>query len=73
MEDITREQAICMFYNVEFNHENAARLLKRMDDLGELDICFENDYEKHVLVTRKKILAEPHHYKRYRSSTGKEF
>lgn len=71
--DVTRERAICMFYDEEFNYENVVRLLERIDNPGELDICYENDPLKPVLVLRTRILAEPHIYKRYKPSTSKSY
>jgi hypothetical protein len=56
-----------MFYCEEFKDKNVARLLKRIEDPGELDIRYEDDPVKPVLVLRTRILAELYIYKRYES------
>jgi vesicle coat complex subunit len=33
----TREQTIWMFFSEEYNEENVARLLKKIDDFGSFD------------------------------------
>jgi hypothetical protein len=68
-----RERAVCMFYCEEFNDKNVARLLKRIEDPGELDICYENDPVKPVLVLRTRILAELYIYKRYESCNSDNY
>jgi hypothetical protein len=50
-EKVTRQQAICMFYCVEYNETNVKRLEKRVNGMEDVDICQENDPEMPVLVS----------------------
>ncbi|ORZ07154.1 hypothetical protein BCR42DRAFT_397445 [Absidia repens] len=63
--NITREQAICMFFSEECNDENVARLSKKISDFGSFDVCDETDPIKPVLVSLTRILSVPFTFKRY--------
>jgi hypothetical protein len=67
---ITRDQAVCMFFCEEYNEENVARFSKKIEDFGCVDICYENDPTKPILVTLTKIYSEPFNYKRYEASSN---
>jgi hypothetical protein len=60
-----------MFYCKEYSDENAARLVKSIEETKELDVCYENNPLIPVLVPLFRILAEPHIYKRYKSPNSK--
>ncbi|KAI8388293.1 uncharacterized protein BYT42DRAFT_485743, partial [Radiomyces spectabilis] len=54
----THDQALCTLFVEEYNEENVRRLRKRMEDLEDFEICYENDETKPVLLPRRKFLAE---------------
>jgi hypothetical protein len=41
----------------EFNESNKTRLVKRIDDLKDMDICYEKDPLQPILVSLKLINA----------------
>ncbi|KAI7861401.1 hypothetical protein BDF14DRAFT_373297 [Spinellus fusiger] len=49
--NITQEQAICSFFGEEFNEANKSVLVKRIDDLKDIDICYIDDPTDPVLVS----------------------
>ncbi|KAG0163497.1 hypothetical protein DFQ29_003047, partial [Apophysomyces sp. BC1021] len=53
-----------------FNEHNRIKLLKRIDDFGDIDICYKTDPEKPVLVLKATIHAHPLTYKRYLTSSS---
>ncbi|KAI8977588.1 hypothetical protein BDF20DRAFT_575206 [Mycotypha africana] len=63
--NITREQAVCMFFSEEFSEENAARLSEKIADFGSFDVCYETDPRKPVLVALARIRSDPFSFKRY--------
>jgi hypothetical protein len=68
---ISREQAICILYCVEFNEENAAKYSKKIEDTGDLDICYLLDINDPFLVTLTRINALPFKFHRYISTLKK--
>lgn len=68
--NITREQAICMFFCEDYNEENITKLSKKIEDFGCVDICYEDDPKKPVLVLLTRIHSEPFNYKRYKASSN---
>ncbi|KAI7860407.1 hypothetical protein BDC45DRAFT_530005 [Circinella umbellata] len=40
---VTREQAACMFFCKEFNDENASKLLRKIEEIGDVDLCYLED------------------------------
>ncbi|KAI9480871.1 MAG: hypothetical protein EXX96DRAFT_564536 [Benjaminiella poitrasii] len=65
--NITREQAICMFFGQKFNQTNVSILSKRIDEFKDIDICYDNDPKTPILVLRRLIQTKPYKYIRYRS------
>jgi hypothetical protein len=63
--NISREQAVCIFYCEEFNEENASRLLKKIDNIGDLELCYEDDPKHPLLVFRTRVNAEHSIYRKY--------
>ena len=57
---ITRDQAICRFFCEDYSKENAAKLSKRIEELGIFDVCYENDSNRPVLVHLSVIRNEVH-------------
>lgn len=52
---ICREQAVCIFYCKEFNEENTTICSKKIEDIGDVDICYLVDPTDPVLVLDIKI------------------
>lgn len=48
--DITREQAICIFFCRKYTQFNVVILLKRMDSFEDVDICFDENPCKPFLL-----------------------
>lgn len=48
--NISREKAVCIFYCEEINEENVARLLKKIDNIGDLGLCYDDDRKHPLLV-----------------------
>jgi hypothetical protein len=64
---ITREQAICMFYCEKYNDENVAELIKRIDEMKDVDICYTEDPTEPFLVFEGKINQNPYRFHTYQS------
>ncbi|KAF7720561.1 hypothetical protein EC973_007491 [Apophysomyces ossiformis] len=62
---VSRNNALCIFYNEEFTDEAAKRLAVKLDSLRELDICYTEDATKPMLQTKLKINGNPFYYHRY--------
>lgn len=68
--DITREQAICIFFCQKYTESNAEKLLKRMENFEDVDICYDkNPLQPMLLFCNEKIDFEPLKYKRYNISS----
>lgn len=65
---ITRNQAIYMLFCEEYSDENAAILAKKIEQLGNFDVCYENSPNKPVLVHLYVIRNDPFTFKRYLTS-----
>jgi hypothetical protein len=65
---ITRDQAICRFFCEDYSKENAARLSKRIEELGTFDVCYENDSKRPVLLNVADIRSQPSIFKTYKTS-----
>jgi hypothetical protein len=63
--NVTREQAICTFFCEEYNESNKARLTKRIDELKDIDICYEKDPRQPILMSLVRINLNPFLYHRY--------
>jgi hypothetical protein len=66
---ICREQAVCIFYCEDFNEENAARCSKKIENIGDVDICYLHDPTDPVLVFNTRIKALPYKFLRYASAS----
>jgi len=56
--DITREQAICIFFCQAYTQSNAANLLRRMNSFEDVDVCFDKNPYKPFLLANIKIGSE---------------
>lgn len=68
VEDITREQALCIFFCLEYTKSNVTIALKKVEMIKDVDVCFEENPYKPVLHCNEGINSIPLKYKRYRSS-----
>lgn len=67
--NITRDQAICMFFYVNFTEENVKRCKKKLEELGEAEICWNADRRQPVVVHKLRIKGDPFTYKKYLDTT----
>ncbi|KAI8997478.1 hypothetical protein BDB01DRAFT_714128 [Pilobolus umbonatus] len=65
---ICREQAICIFYCKEFTEENVAICSKKIEDIGDVDICYLVDPTDPVLVLDIRVNTLPFKFHRYISN-----
>lgn len=60
----TKNQAICMFYYVEYTPENVTKY-RNIFESQNYEICFNtNEYEP-VLVMKQRMLENPLTYRKY--------
>jgi hypothetical protein len=52
-----------MFFNEAYTEENAAILSKRVEDYGQLEICYETSPVRPVLATIISINSDPFTFK----------
>lgn len=62
---ITRNHALCIFFNEEFTNENSEKLKEDLKNLSGLDICYTEDPSKPMLQTKVKVNGFPSYYRRY--------
>lgn len=62
---ITREEAICLIFCEEKNEDNISRLSKRIELMGDIDICYETDPQQPVLLPIVRINANQFTFHRY--------
>jgi hypothetical protein len=68
--NVSREQAICMLFCVEYNNVNVAGLVKRINDMKDIDVCYETDPCEPILISLKRIYGNPLKYHRYSPSSA---
>lgn len=68
VEAITREQALCIFFCLEYTESNVTIALKKAEAIKDVDVCFEENPYKPLLHCNERINSNPLKYKRYRSS-----
>jgi hypothetical protein len=68
--NVTREQAICMFFCEEFNESNKTRLTKRIDEMKDIDICYEKDPLQPILASLALMNADPLRFHKYATSSA---
>lgn len=63
---ITKEIAICMLFNEPYDLKVACRLLKHIEEFGDLEICHEHRKPNEpILVSKKRMEHEPCRYLLY--------
>lgn len=63
--NITKERALCVLFCKEYNQENVIQLVKRIQDLKDMDVCYINNPREPVIVPLDRILSNPYKYQRY--------
>jgi hypothetical protein len=56
--NITRDQAICMFFYVEHSEENVKKYKKKIEDFEEVGICYNADERKPILAHKLSTLGD---------------
>ncbi|KAI7896772.1 uncharacterized protein EV154DRAFT_395418, partial [Mucor mucedo] len=62
---ITREKAICIFFCQDYTEFNVKELLKKLENFEDIDICYDEDPFKPMLLCNKRIDSNPQKYKKY--------
>ncbi|KAI8968265.1 hypothetical protein BDF20DRAFT_839387 [Mycotypha africana] len=62
---ITRNQAICMLFYVDYSEENVKKCEKKIEDLGDFEICYNADPKQPILVSKQRIRGDPFTYRTY--------
>lgn len=67
--EISKSLAICMFFYVDYNEENVKKYEKVINNLGDVEICYNIDPKQPVIVTLSRIHESPHLYHLYPANT----
>ena len=62
---ITRTHALCTMFCVEYNDNNCAKLDEALNNMGDFDVCYDNDPLRPFILPLVKIYSKPSVYKRY--------
>jgi hypothetical protein len=68
--EISRDQAICMFFYVEYTEENAKKYRKWIEDFGAVEICYNIKPTQPILVSLERIYENPQSYHLYPANTS---
>lgn len=63
--NLTYDQALCMFFCEEYNADNVMMLNKRLEDMGDVVLCYDIYQEYPLLVSYKRLYAHSWKYSRY--------
>ena len=61
-----------MFFCTEFSDKNATKLLKKIDELGDIDLCYFDDPTELLLFSMLAINANLFKYKRHVTSVAND-
>jgi hypothetical protein len=59
-----------MFFGVDYNEQNVAKFSKKIEDFGEVDVCYENDPKKPILAPLQRIYSDPFSNRRYLTTSS---
>lgn len=62
---ITREQALCMLFYVDFTENNVKKYSQMLENSGNLEICYNVDPRQPILVSSARIREDPLTYRKY--------
>lgn len=69
MVNVTREQALCIPFQLQFNEENIVKEKKKFEPPSdEFDVCYLDDPTIPVLVLKQRIYGNPFVFKEYMST-----
>lgn len=68
--EILRDRIICMFFYVEYTEENVKKYRKRIEDFGNVEICYNIKPTQPILVSLIRIYENPQFFHLYLSSTS---
>jgi hypothetical protein len=54
---------------MEFNETNVITVRKRLEEMGDFEICYENDPKKPVILPSVRLYADPFSYHKILLST----
>lgn len=61
-----------MFFCTEFSDKNATKLLKKIDGLGDIDLCYFDDPTELYIMSLPRIHNNPFCFHRYLSKSTSE-
>ncbi|KAL0142356.1 hypothetical protein V8B55DRAFT_1497209 [Mucor lusitanicus] len=65
---ISRNQALCIFYQLKYNEENSVQALDKFKALGdEFEICYLTEPTVPVVATKSQISKYPLKFNTYQS------
>jgi hypothetical protein len=59
-----------MLFCVEYNNVNVAELVKRVEDMKEIAVCYEVDASQSLLLPLVRMNSNPFKYHRYLTETS---
>jgi hypothetical protein len=65
---ISREEAICILYCEKYTEANVETLSKRINEMIDIEICYNNDPYEPMLQCIKRIYGSPNVYHLYLSN-----
>lgn len=69
--EISRDQAICMFFYVEYTEGNVKKYKRRIEDFNAVEICYNINPNQPILVSLERIYENPHSYHLYSTNICK--
>ncbi|KAI8993319.1 hypothetical protein BDB01DRAFT_775896 [Pilobolus umbonatus] len=67
---ISRNLAICMFFYVDYTEENVKKYNNRLEDFGNVEICYNIEPNQPILVSMERIRNDPESYHLYSDNTS---
>ena len=63
---ISRNQALCIFFQLKFNEENSVQALEKFQALSDqFEVCYLTDPAVPVLVLKSRLYGNPFVFKEY--------
>lgn len=63
--EISKDLAICIFFDVDYNEKNAKKYEKVINNLGDIEICHDIDPKQPVIMKLSRLHESPHLYHLY--------
>lgn len=68
--EISRDQAICMFFYVEHTKENVKKYKTLIEDFDNIEICYNIKPTQPILVSLNRIYEDPQSFHLYSNNTS---